>query len=736
MFNKTGNRLRKTNKFLISSILTASLFVPQVTMANSTPGQDPSYKNYQMEFLDRGLVAVKVENGVFISWRLLGNEPEDISFNLYRDGEKVNSSPIKSNTNFLDKQGKADSTYTVRAVLDGKLQSKSKEVGVWGKNYLSVPLEKPADGINPDGSTYTYHANDASVGDLDGDGQYEIILKWDPSNSQDNSRNGVTGEVFVDAYEMDGSHLWRIGLGKNIRAGAHYTQFMVYDLDGDGKSEVALKTADGTTDSAGKVIGDPIADYRNAEGRVLEGPEFLTIFDGETGQELVTTDFEPARGNVTDWGDGYGNRVDRFLAGIAYLDGERPSLIMARGYYEKTMLVAYNFRDGKLTKEWTFDSDTPGNEGYAGQGNHNLSVADVDDDGRDEIIYGAMAIDENGKALYTTGLGHGDAMHLGDLDPNHPGLEVFQVHEDKSSAYGMEYRDADSGKVLWGIFTGRDTGRGMSADIDPRYEGEEVWARGGIYSSTGELITEAMPSSTNFGIWWDGDLSRELLDHNWDASIGYGTGKIDKWDYENNTTVNLLTAEGSESNNWTKGNPSLQADLFGDWREEAMWRAADSSELRIYTTTNMTNQRIYTLMHDRVYRLGVSWQNVAYNQPPHTSFYLGHGMKNPSAPNMYVVSQIDVDVSPNALNTNKNSSENSVTANVKTALESKITSVKMKINDKTILGVPIGNTIKFNQEDIIRALNGENGEIEVSITGSLENGDYFVSEDMFRIINR
>ncbi|WP_231597607.1 rhamnogalacturonan lyase [Bacillus sp. SA1-12] len=702
-------------------------------MASNSLKEEQTKQTYQMEYLDRGLVAVKVDNGVFISWRLLGNEADDIAFNLYRDGEKINSSPIKSSTNFLDLHGKSDSIYSVHAVKDGEVPSKSKAVDVWGKNYLSVPLKKPADGINPDGTTYTYHANDASVGDLDGDGQYEIVLKWDPSNSQDNSRNGVTGEVFVDAYEMDGSHLWRIGLGKNIRAGAHYTQFMVYDLDGDGKSEVALKTADGTTDAAGKVIGDPNADYRNAEGRVLEGPEFLSIFAGETGQELVTTDYEPARGNVTDWGDGYGNRVDRFLAGIAYIDGKRPSLIMARGYYEKTMIASYNYRDGELSKEWLFDSDTSGNEGYAGQGNHNLSIADVDDDGKDEIIYGAMAIDDDGTGLYTTGLGHGDAMHLGDLDPNHPGMEVFQVHESKNAAYGMEYRDADSGEVLWGIFTGQDTGRGMAADIDPRYAGEEVWARGGVYTSTGQKITEAMPSSTNFGIWWDGDLSRELLDHQWDATNGYGTGKIDKWDFETNTTINLLTAEGTASSNSTKGNPSLQADLVGDWREEAIWRSADNSELRIYTTTDVSDKRIHTLMHDRVYRLGVAWQNVAYNQPPHTSFHLGNNMTKPVQPHMYVVTNAGIKLSPHVLNAKQNTSERPVTGKVTLPFKQRISEVQLKVNGKIVEGEVQGNIVKFKQPDIINILNGELGEIDVTVSGILENGNHFSSEDTITI---
>nr|WP_222592036.1 rhamnogalacturonan lyase [Paenibacillus xylanexedens] len=578
----------------------------------------------QMEFLDRGVVAVKTGTGVFVSWRLLGTEGSNVSFNVYRDGTKVNASPITNSTNLQDASGTSSSKYTVRAVVGGTEQSASAAASVWGNNYLSVPLSIPSGGTTPDGVAYTYSANDASAGDLDGDGEYELIVKWDPSNSKDNSQSGYTGEVFIDAYKLNGTRLWRISLGKNIRAGAHYTQFMVYDLDGDGKAEVAMKTADGSKDGTGTVIGDASKDYRNSSGYVLSGPEFLTIFNGQTGKALSTVNYEPARGNVSDWGDNYGNRVDRFLAAIAYLDGERPSLVMARGYYTRTVLVAYNWRNGQLTKQWTFDSNTSGNAGYAGQGNHNLSVADVDGDGKDEIIYGAMAVDDNGKGLYTTGLHHGDAMHLSDLDPDRAGLEVFQVHETPSNA-GVEFRDARTGQLIWGIPTTKDIGRGMAADIDPRYKGAEVWADGGLYTAKGQKIGTTLPSSTNFGIWWDGDLLRELLDSN----------RIDKWDYANSKTVNLLTASGVSSNNGTKSTPNLQADLFGDWREEVVWRTSDSSALRIYTTTAVTDKRIYTLMHDPVYRLGIAWQNVAYNQPPHTGFYLGEGMSTPPVPNIH-----------------------------------------------------------------------------------------------------
>ena len=614
-----NRKMRKGVRNLGICILAAALCYS----AGGFSGQAHAANPRQMEYLDRGVVAVKTDTGVFVSWRLLGTEGAGVTFNVYRDGVKVNATPIMNSTNLQDSAGTTSSKYTVRAVVNGTEQAASAAVSVWGSNYLSVPLSKPADGTTPDGVNYTYSANDASAGDLDGDGKYELIVKWDPSNSKDNSQSGYTGEVFIDAYKLDGTRLWRIGLGKNIRAGAHYTQFMVYDLDGDGKAEVAMKTADGSKDGTGAVIGDGTKDYRNSSGYILTGPEYLTIFNGLTGKVLTTVNYDPPRGTVSSWGDNYGNRVDRFLAGIAYLDGERPSLVMARGYYTRSVLVAYDYRNGQLTKRWTFDTNTSGNSAYAGQGNHNLSIGDVDNDGKDEIIYGAMAVDDNGTGLYTTKLGHGDAMHFSDLDPDRAGMEVFQVHETPSATAGIEFRDARTGALIWGIPTSADIGRGMAADIDPRYKGAEVWAAGSMYTAKGQLISRKLPS-TNFGIWWDGDLSRELLDNN----------RIDKWNYDTSTVTNLLTASGAASNNSTKATPALQADLLGDWREEAVWRTTDSSALRIYTTTALTETRIYTLMHDPVYRLGIAWQNVAYNQPPHTSFYLGTGMNTPPTPNI------------------------------------------------------------------------------------------------------
>ncbi|GIE97638.1 rhamnogalacturonan lyase [Paractinoplanes rishiriensis] len=573
----------------------------------------------QAERLDRGLVAVPTPDGVLVSWRLLGNEPRRLAFQVFRNGRLITPRPISGKSNFIDRQGKSGDRYALAPV-----GGRRSHTTAWDTDHLDIPLQKPADG---DG--YTYVANDASIGDLNGDGQYEIVLKWDPSNAKDNSQSGVTGEVFLDAYELDGTRLWRIAMGRNIRAGAHYTQFLVYDFDGDGRAEVVAKTADGTTDGAGVVIGDAAADYRNAGGYVLSGPEFLTVFDGRRGSALTTIPYEPARGDTCAWGDCYGNRVDRFLAAVAYLDGKRPSIVMARGYYTRTVLVAYDWRGGELTHRWTFDSAIAGKQ-YEGQGNHNLSPADVDGDGKDEIVYGALTLNDDGSVLYGTGLGHGDALHVGDLNPARPGLEVFGVHESKTAAYGMEQHDAATGEILFGQQTGLDTGRGASADIDPAYPGEEAWAINGawnsptgwLYSADGTLISNNIPAA-NFAIYWDGDPGREILDHDWDPATSTGVGTIGKWDPATETTTRLLTATGTLSNNHTKGTPALQADLLGDWREEVLWRTADSSALRLFTTSHPSRHGFTTLVHDPLYRLGIAWQNVAYNQPPHVGYYLG-----------------------------------------------------------------------------------------------------------------
>ncbi|QNU65479.1 carbohydrate-binding protein [Ruminiclostridium herbifermentans] len=568
----------------------------------------------QMEDLDRGVVAVKVSNGVFVSWRMFGTEPTSVAYNLYRNGTKVNSTPITNSTNYLDASGTTSSTYTVKAIINGKEQAASKAANVWGQNYLQVPITPPGNG---------YMAGDCSTGDLDGDGEYDIVVKWERATN-DNANAGVTDPVYLEGYKLNGQRLWTINLGRNIRGGAHYTQFMVYDLDGDGKAEVACKTADGTMDGKGIYIGDKNANYVDANGYILSGPEYLTVFNGETGAAITTVNYNPPRGTVSSWGDNYGNRVDRFRACIAYLDGVHPSLVMMRGYYTRMVAVAYDFRDGKLTQRWIFDSNNSGNSAFAGQGNHNLSVGDVDNDGFDEILNGTSVIDHNGNGLWTTGLGHGDAMHFGDLDPNREGLEVWTALEGEKGAVLL---DAKTGKQIFRYNYTKDCGRACTADIVASSPGEEMWASGSpLYSATGQNIGTA-PGPTNFAIWWDGDELRELLDGTTISKYNAGT---------------LLSATGCVSINGTKATPCLQADILGDWREEVIFATSDNRALRIYTTTDITNRRIYTLMHDPIYRLGIAWQNTAYNQPPHTGFFIGSGMKEPPIPNIYTPNNVVV----------------------------------------------------------------------------------------------
>ncbi len=586
----------------------------------------------QMEALGRGVVALRQDDGtVFVSWRLLGTDPDDIAFNVYRStGDtpalKCNDEPIKTSTCFVDKGVDLNrpNAYHVRPVLRGQEQSPSAafrlDADSPARNYLSIPLQ------TPDG----YHANDAAVGDLDGDGEYEIVLKLE-MRGFDNSRRGVCpGTTKLDAYKLDGTLLWRIDLGRNIREGAHYTPFVVYDLDGDGRAEVAVRTAEGTVDGTGATIGDIDGDGRTdyvnpRTGYILEGPEFLSLFDGKSGKELARTDYIP-RGRVSDWGDDYGNRVDRFLMGVGYFDGIHPSVVMCRGYYTITRLEAWNWRDGSLKRLWRFDSRSrPDWLEYEGQGNHNLSIGDLDDDGSDEIVYGAMCLDHDGTPLYNTKLGHGDAIHLSDIDPDRPGLEVFDIHERPRHPFGAEFRDARTGEPIWGKAS-PDVGRGLAIDVDPRYRGYEMWASGpglnGLWNVKGETISERKPRSCNFGVWWDGDLLREILDR----------ARITKWNWRDGTETTLLNAHGCASNNSTKATPCLCADILGDWREEVLWRSTDRKELRIYSTTIPTAHRLYTLMHDPIYRISVALQNVGYNQPTQTGFYLGDGMSPPPRP--------------------------------------------------------------------------------------------------------
>ncbi|WP_345802457.1 rhamnogalacturonan lyase [Microbacterium sp. AZCO] len=715
----------------------------------------------QIEALDRGLVAVSTSAGVFVSWRLLASEATGSTatgvagpdFVVSRDGTAI--ATVTDSTNYVDAGGSASSHYTVTPVVSGIQGEPSAAVAPSANGYLTVPLRKPADGVTPKGEAYTYSANDASVADVDGDGAYELIVKWDPSNSKDVSQVGYTGEVYLDTYELDGTLLNRISLGVNIRAGAHYTQFLAYDFDGDGRSELMLKTAPGTKSTTYEADGSvkaesyvtmPAADvaagytheddYRlsnqdfrehltdmflgwsdraevisgqwpatleeawgipvtheyplsrenaeeltdyfidvygpsrsgnnrlwNFEGFIVDGPEYLTVFDGLSGAELQTIPYNPPRGDDgLLWGDYAmariepGNRVDRFLSGVAYVDGTHPSAVFARGYYTRATMAAYDWDGTSLSERWFVDSghvpmtnpfnDSPhgrdgSNPAYATlttQGFHSLSAADVDGDGRHEIVYGGATIDDDGSLLYSSfdtlppqsaqpgqdvRLGHGDAMHVTDIDPNRPGLEIWTVHEGATFApYGSAMRDAATGEVLFGSYSGRDTGRGMIGDVRPDVPGIEAWSSmpngtegSGLLSATGGRLQPTTPG-TNQSIRWAGDLTTQIVD-----GSGTATPTIKDW-----TRGTLLTATGTLTNNGTKGNPSLVADVLGDWREELVVRTTDSSALRIYVSTDVTSHKLVTLMADLQYRAEIARQQTTYNQPAYTGWYLASDM--------------------------------------------------------------------------------------------------------------
>lgn len=635
------------------------------------------YSRLATERLNRGVVAVRTNDGkVAVSWRTLTSDPKGQAYDIYRNGKKLNANPLKTGgTFFIDEQPLTeDATYEVRGgKKNGSFTLKAKApVG-----YLPIAIQKPEGGKVPimqqpqrsgnntrrsfrnwrDEGFYDYTANDASVGDVDGDGQYEIFLKWEPTNARDNSHDGYTGPVLIDCYRLDGKHLWRIDLGRNIRAGAHYTQFMVYDFDGDGRAEMMVRTADGTTDGEGTVIGDSAADYRNSAGRILDEKEYLSVFDGLTGRVLDTKPYIPQRGNVSAWGDNRGNRSDRFLAAVGYLGKnikassgtlKGASAIFCRGYYTRSVIAAWDWDGRELKNRWTFDTNKPEWRSYAGQGNHNLRVADVDGDGYDEITYGSMAIDHNGRGLYNTGMGHGDAIHL-IANPKDNKLYIWDCHENRRD--GSDLRDARTGKVVFQVKSKTDVGRCMAADIDPTNYGCEMWSADshGIRNMKGKIIQNRPTPNTsllregnnysqgnntvmelstpllqqggvggesrisiNFGIWWDGDLLRELLDRS----------TVSKYDWQNRQIVDLQKFDG-QFNNGTKSNPCLAADLLGDWREEVLVRNSESTELRLYVTTIPTDYRINCLMEDIPYRLSVATQNVAYNQPSEPGYYIG-----------------------------------------------------------------------------------------------------------------
>ena len=628
----------------------------------------------QTERLGRGVVAYRSGTTVIVSWRTLPTDKAREPFDVYRNGVRLNAKPLtEGGTCFVDKTPPAGgATYVVRGGgHDGTFTLAADAPD----GYLRIPLTPPvtADsmalwprrqvarrptqgGTAPDKAPQrlrmvpvTYHANDATVADVDGDGEYEIILKWEPSNAHDNSQAGQTSAVYVDCYRLDGTRLWRIDLGRNIRAGAHYTQMMAYDFDGDGRAEVMMKTADGTIDGTGRTLGDASADWRNTEagtqryGRVMDGPEYLTVFDGRTGAALKTVDYVPDRGPRDCWGDDHANRSERYLAALAFLDGRHPSAVFCRGYYTRTTLAAWRWDGKDLRLQWYYDTDPQprqvaltdslGLTNHArhedgGQGNHNLRVADVDGDGRDEIVYGALCVDHDGTTLYNTGFGHGDALHLV-AEPVTHRLYVWDVHENRRD--GSELRDAATGRVVMQRKADYDVGRGMAADIDSTHYGPEVWSANVALTSPFDTASATTADdgqreevdysdtrrsrarlSCNFAVWWDGGLTRQLLDH--ETVTRYNPATKD---------MEVVQHFDGAFNNGTKSTPCLSADILGDWREEVVVRNDASTELRIYLTPFATSHRVPCLMTDVPYRESVAAENVGYNQPPELGYYLG-----------------------------------------------------------------------------------------------------------------
>lgn len=605
---------------------------------------------YAETLTTRGLVAFRTDGGTFISWRRLGDE-ESTVYTL-----KCGSKTIYEGTKtcFFYEGIRVAKTYslTVNGVTE---ETESNH-----EDYIELSLVAPDKQQMPNIYSYAkYTANDMSVGDLDGDGELELIVKWYPDNAQDNSKDGYTGTTFLDAYDIDykmmsASLMWRIDLGINIRSGAHYTQFQVWDYDGDGKAEVLCKTADGTTTydadlnetgfvgavsmaslSASKKGKPETYDFRQHSGRIgriVLGTEYLTAFDGATGKIIDSTEYIPARGPfdeekgiyiTSDWemsdgkgaekNDGYANRADRFLAGTGYLDDGSACAIFCRGYYGRACITAWKLIDGKLSMKWAFDASAEGP--LASQGNHQLSINDVDGDGYDEIVYGALCVDNDGSVLYSTGLGHGDAMHVCDWN-NDGKLEVFSVHEHTDAEYSVELHDAATGEILWGEGLGTDVGRGLAADVDPTSEGAEFWSAGreGVYDINGKMLYKERPS-INFSLYWDGDLQAELFDSNNSTDL---IPQIQKWDYENHKLDVYVEATGCQCNNGTKANACLVADILGDWREEVIVRDAENpSIIRIYTTNFDTDYSFDCLLLNRTYREGIAWQNTGYNQPVH-----------------------------------------------------------------------------------------------------------------------
>ena len=576
------------------------------------------------DVLDRGLVAVKTTGGVFVSWHIFGEEYYDTRYNLYRDGTKLNGAPMML-SNYIDKSGTTASTYTVTAVVRGEEQTPCTPVQVWTNPYLSIPVQPI---LSRDGKDVTslYTLNDVSLADVDGDGRVELIVKRPCSTAADVSNK--TAFNVLDCYTLTGQRLWWIDLGPNMISGADEQWDCVgYDWDQDGKAEIVLRGQDNMIihhpDGTVTEVGSMNVDTRwDGIEYTSSGAEYLLYLEGATARIYTKMAYPLPRGNDGDWGDGIaGHRSTKHFFGAPFLDGRHASLFLARGIYTKEHMKAFDIDPAshQLVFRWEWKSDGLSSTWF-GQGYHNYAIADVDLDGRDEIVYGSMVIDDNGKGLSTTGLGHGDAQHCGDLDPFRSGLEIFCCNENSPA---MNYRNATTSQFYFRAVAGNDDGRALCANFTNDYPGSVGRSvNTGLVSCTADkIITELggdafLPwGDLNWRIWWDGDLLDEYLES--PGTEGYGVV------YKPGTGARLLSANGTKMNNWTKNNPAAVGDILGDWREEVVLRTEDNRYLRVYTTTDRTTYPISTLWHDHQYRNAMVWQCLGYNQPPHASFYLG-----------------------------------------------------------------------------------------------------------------
>ena len=583
--------------------------------------------------LDRGLVAVKTTKGVYCSWRIQADEYYDVKYNLYRDGTKVNAEPLDV-SNFTDTSGSESSQYTVKAVLNGVEQQASKAATVFKSNYKEIKIKHDAS------LKATYEPNDACCADVDGDGEVEILMKFNNKEEGEQlyPKNGPTiNGVATKEYSMlaclkqDGTVLWWVNCGPNMGDFQNNEQNIVgYDWDMDGKAEVVMRLeegstvhmADGTTYTIGAngKNGSSWTNYREpkASGSVEwfthYGKEFLWYCEGATGKPYQCIEFPLKRleDGETDlkaaWGDGYGHRSSKYFFGAPYLDGKHPSIFLGRGIYTRHKFIAYDVdpKTHDLKVRWKWTNNQPGSPWY-GQGYHNYIVADVDWDGRDEIVWGSMVIDDNGKGLSTTGLGHGDSQHIGDFNPYIHGQEMFACNEDNPS---NNYRDATTSKIYYRKTDTNDDGRCLAGNFYNDFPGAVGHSAHDTPISTvtnDHVSTNTNGLSMNFRIYWDGDLLEECFNNTEVTKPGVGT---------------IATFLGAYSNNSTKATPCYQGDIFGDWREEVIERTADNN-IRIYTTNEPTKWRNYSLWYDHQYRNGMVWQPCGYNQPPHASYFLG-----------------------------------------------------------------------------------------------------------------